>query len=78
MSEFTIKPNPAKLIRDPRPLPPHPWDVIAQRILKGEFNKADDSTICSLQIGLKGLSSQTSKDALVALEKLKPKRKAKP
>lgn len=50
------------------------WNDVAQSICRGEFDKADDSTVESLIIGLKSLHTGRCQEALEKLCKLKKKR----
>lgn len=74
MSDFEIRPNPDKVCYEPKPKPPDPWVRIAQEILDGKWNKCDDSTACSLIIGLKSNDHPACIRALSAICKLHKKR----
>ena len=51
-----------------------PWVDIARRVLADEFLGADDSTVESLTIGLRGIPHTLCRQAVVKLPKNKEKR----
>lgn len=47
------------------------WIDVAKRVLAGKFNNADESTIKSLEIGLRGWDEVNCKMAMEKLKQLK-------
>jgi len=46
------------------------WIAIAQRVINGDYNKADGTTVHSLSIGLRGYNDEICQRALQMLKKL--------
>jgi hypothetical protein len=46
-----------------------PWLHVAKQVLAGEFQGADDSTITSITIGLRGVQHPVCRQAMEALKK---------
>jgi hypothetical protein len=46
-----------------------PWRDVARRVLKGEFDSADESTRESIRIGLRNVNDPITKRALARIAK---------